>query len=191
MDRNLARCRFAYRDIAKWTGGLRRASERRYRSEAQLLLLLGGDLALRRRLLLRGGLRLRCLLHHVALLVRAKWRFGFSTCANRRHCIFDYYSAKKKNIFHVKETCVQRRRMRLMTGSSARTAAGDRARRRQRRRLSAFFLRIQDVPVKRPLPACEDAAFEDACRPLDSVCALRGGHILERWNSGFPLQKNF
>jgi hypothetical protein len=40
-------------------------------SEARLLLLLGGDLALGRRLLLRGGLRLRCFLHHTALLVRA------------------------------------------------------------------------------------------------------------------------
>ena len=40
-------------------------------SEARLLLLLGGDLALGRRLLLRGGLRLGCLLHHIALLVRA------------------------------------------------------------------------------------------------------------------------
>lgn len=42
-----------------------------YRSEARLLLLLGGDLALGWSLLLRGGFRLRCLLHHVALLVRA------------------------------------------------------------------------------------------------------------------------
>jgi hypothetical protein len=42
-----------------------------YCPEARLLLLLGGNLALGRRLLLRGGLRLRCLLHHVALLVRA------------------------------------------------------------------------------------------------------------------------
>jgi hypothetical protein len=74
MDRNLARCRLAYRDIAKWTGS--RGPEvfdgiGAYRSEASLLLLLGGDLALGRRLLLRGGLRLRCLLHHVALLVGA------------------------------------------------------------------------------------------------------------------------
>jgi hypothetical protein len=44
-----------------------------HRSEARLLLLLGGDLALGRRLLLRGGLRLHCFLHHVALLVRAEW----------------------------------------------------------------------------------------------------------------------
>jgi hypothetical protein len=41
------------------------------RTAPRLLLLLGGDLALGRRLLLRGGLRLGCLLHHIALLVRA------------------------------------------------------------------------------------------------------------------------
>jgi hypothetical protein len=40
-------------------------------SEARLLLLLGGDLALGGRFLLRRGLRLRCFLHHTALLVRA------------------------------------------------------------------------------------------------------------------------
>jgi hypothetical protein len=38
---------------------------------SELLLLLRGDLALGRRLLLRGGLRLRCLLHHTALLAKA------------------------------------------------------------------------------------------------------------------------
>jgi hypothetical protein len=40
-------------------------------SEARLLLLLGGDLALCGCLLLRRGFRLRCFLHHTALLVRA------------------------------------------------------------------------------------------------------------------------
>jgi hypothetical protein len=40
-------------------------------SEATLLLLLCRDLALGRRLLLRGGLRLCCLLHHIALLAKA------------------------------------------------------------------------------------------------------------------------
>src|SRR6266849_2996926 len=42
-----------------------------YCSEARLLLLLRGDLALGRRLLLRGGFRLCCLLHHTALLAKA------------------------------------------------------------------------------------------------------------------------
>jgi hypothetical protein len=64
MDRNFARSRLAHRDIAKWTEVI--DSFGAYRSEASLLLLLGGDLALGRRLLLRGGLRLRCFLHHVA-----------------------------------------------------------------------------------------------------------------------------
>ena len=41
------------------------------RTAPRLLLLLRGDLALGRRLLLRGGLRLCCLLHHTALLAKA------------------------------------------------------------------------------------------------------------------------
>jgi hypothetical protein len=32
---------------------------------------------------------------------------SISTYANRRHCILDYYSRKKKNIFHVKEMCAE------------------------------------------------------------------------------------
>src|SRR5882672_5498888 len=41
------------------------------RTAPRLLLLLRGDLALGRRLLFRGGLRLCCLLHHTALLAKA------------------------------------------------------------------------------------------------------------------------
>ena len=50
------------------------------RTAPRLLLLLRGDLALGRRLLLRGGLRL-CLLHHTALL--AKSRGGVASAPTR------------------------------------------------------------------------------------------------------------
>ena len=43
MDRNLARCRLAYRVIAKWTGGLRRAAERT-RSAASYFFFLAATL---------------------------------------------------------------------------------------------------------------------------------------------------
>jgi hypothetical protein len=81
--------------------------------------------------------------------------------------------------------------MHMKSRASPRAPADHRARRRQRRRLSAFFCGIQDVPVKWPFPACAGAVFKAACCPLDSACTLRGGHKWERWNSGFLPQKNF
>jgi hypothetical protein len=72
MNRNLALRRSAYHDIAWWTFQVS-DQHRSAPLRCELLLLLGGDLALGRCLLLRGGLRLRSFLHHVALLVRAEW----------------------------------------------------------------------------------------------------------------------
>lgn len=58
----------------------------------------------------------------------------FSTYANRRYCILDYYSAKKKNIFHVKETCVKRRRARVRSDAFRLSSAEGSTRPERRRR---------------------------------------------------------
>jgi hypothetical protein len=123
--------------------------------------------------------------------VRVWWRCLYSTCANRRCCIFEYYSAKKKNIFRVKETCVERRPMSMMRSLSCGAAAGLRAHRPLAPWLSPLFCEIQDVPVKWPFSACEDASLMTVCAPLDSVCPLRSRDKLERWNSGFFCKKIF
>ena len=84
-------CRRADREVADWLGASR--------SESMLLLLLRGYLALRRSLLLRGGLRL-CLLHHAALLAKSRWRCRISTRGNRRRCNSITTARRKKQLPH-------------------------------------------------------------------------------------------
>src|SRR6516164_7925791 len=72
------------------------------RSGVRLLLLLRCGLALRRSLLLRGGLRL-CLLHHAALL--AKSSGGVASAPTRIvGAAFRLLQQKEKNSFRIKET---------------------------------------------------------------------------------------
>src|ERR1700693_1095195 len=72
-----------------------------------LLLLLRGYLALRRSLLLRGGLRL-CLLHHAALL--AKSSGGVASAPTRIvGTAFRLLQHNEKNSFRINETCTRRR----------------------------------------------------------------------------------
>jgi hypothetical protein len=74
------------------------------RSSVRLLLLLRGCLALRRSLLLRGGLRL-CLLHHAALL--AKSSGGVASALTRIvSAAFRLLQQKEKNSFRIKETYI-------------------------------------------------------------------------------------
>jgi hypothetical protein len=69
----------------------------------RLLLLLRGDLALRRSLLLRGGLRL-CLLHHAALLAKSSGGVA-SVPARIAGTSFRLLQHNKKNSVRIKETC--------------------------------------------------------------------------------------
>jgi hypothetical protein len=69
----------------------------------RLLLLLRGDLALRRSLLLRGGLCL-CLLHHAALLAKSSGGVA-SVPARIAGTSFRLLQHNKKNSVRIKETC--------------------------------------------------------------------------------------
>jgi hypothetical protein len=111
---NLALCKLASEitglNVKSPTGSERTAPRRR------LLLLLRGYLALRGSLFLRGGLRL-CLLHHTALL--AKSSGGVASAPTRIvGTASRLLQRSKKNIFHIKEPCMERLRARRRRGAS-------------------------------------------------------------------------
>jgi hypothetical protein len=165
---NLALCKLASEitglNVKSPTGSERTAPRRR------LLLLLRGYLALRRSLFLRGGLRL-CLLHHTALL--AKSSGGVASAPTRIvGTASRLLQRNKKNIFHIKEACMERPRARR------RRDACRLARRcccmRPRRRLyqASNISKITETPVKWSLLRRANRDPQSHARPLDSI---RGG----------------
>jgi hypothetical protein len=151
------------------TGSERTAPRRR------LLLLLRGYLALRRSLFLRGGLRL-CLLHHTALL--AKSSGGVASAPTRIvGTASRLLQRNKKNIFHIKEPCMERPRARR--GRDASRLARKSCCVRPRRRLyqANNICKITETPVKWPLLRCENLGPLSHARPLDSI---RGGTCIVR-----------
>jgi hypothetical protein len=163
------------------TGSERTAPRRR------LLLLLRGYLALRRSLFLRGGLRL-CLLHHTALL--AKSSGGVASAPTRIvGTASRLLQRNKKNIFHIKEPCMERPR------SPRRRDASGLAQRcccvhpRCRLHHANNICRITETPVKWPLLRCVNLDPQSHAQPLDSI---RGGTCIVQnrcWERRTGLQK--
>src|ERR1700736_4114737 len=95
-----------------------------------LLLLLRGYLALRRSLLLRGGLRL-CFLHHAALL--AKSSGGVASAPTRIvGTALRLLHHNEKSSFRISDTCTRRRLARRLRGAARPAHALPRARRARR-----------------------------------------------------------
>ena len=162
---NLALCKLASEitglNVKSPTGSERTAPRRR------LLLLLRGYLAFRGSLFLRGGLRL-CLLHHTALL--AKSSGGVASAPTRIvGTASRLLQRSKKNIFHIKEPCMERVRARRRRSASrlARRCCCVHPRRRLHHANS--ICKITETPVKRSLLRCANLDPQSHARPLDSI----------------------
>ena len=153
-------CRRADREVADWLGA--------NRSETMLLLLLRGYLALRRSLLLRGGLRL-CFLHHAALL--AKSSGGVASAPTQIvGTAFRLLQQNEKNIFRLNETCIA-------APSRARRGGAASARRVLRTTCAAPIARA-GRRVRRFLRNCKSACEMGISSMRKRSCALVAGSPL-------------
>ena len=137
-----------------------------------LLLLLRGYLALRRSLLLRGGLRL-CLLHHAALL--AKSSGGVASAPTRIvGTAFRLLQRNEKNSFRINETCTPRRLARRRRGARRRAHSLHRALQARRDDAMHDHRAIAKAPVKWALLRCAKDRVRSCAKALDSVFIRAG-----------------
>ena len=145
------------------TGSERTAPRRR------LLLLLRGYLALRGSLFLRGGLRL-CLLHHTALL--AKSSGGVASAPTRIvGTASRLLQRNKKNIFHIKEPCMESPRTRRRRDAFRLAQRCCCMHPRRRLHHADNICKITEMPVKWSLLRCVNLDPQSHAQPLDSICS--------------------